>query len=118
MFFQTSGGYDTKVVRTEIPKPDWKRGNYEIKKVVKTEKRENGAVWGAVKRLPKNSPLLPDTFHLQFNRSVTPVCEEGRGHCGGNNHRRKGFYTFAAEDEKEPFMRNFNSVSTDLRFLC
>lgn len=44
---------------------------------------------------------------------------EGRGHCGGKNHRRKGFYTFAAgEYEKEPFLRNFNSVSTDLHFLC
>lgn len=40
LFFQVSEGYDTKVVRSEISKPDQKRGNHEVGKVDKREKRE------------------------------------------------------------------------------
>lgn len=42
VFFQMSEGYNANVVRTEIPKPDQKRGNHEVEKLVRGKKGVGG----------------------------------------------------------------------------
>lgn len=65
------------MVRTEIPKPDQKKGNHDVEKVVKREKREK-IVQFDEKSLTKHSSLCPGWSHLQFNREVMPTCGRGQ----------------------------------------